>query len=917
MDTVHDTIQDTPQDNSQVVKPEDENDIKDEVKDEIESELKSKAASSPTINPNETESHIKTVALTPVVIKDSQSSLVPEAIEPPKPEPRLVIERLVLTNFKSYAGTQIVGPFNASFSAVVGPNGSGKSNVIDSLLFVFGFRASKMRQSKLSELIHNSEAFPNLKYCRVDIHFKNVIDSSDGFSNSHDNKENIENMGGSEIITTDIPNSELVVSRVANKNNSSKYYINDKESSYTEVTTLLRDKGIDLDHKRFLILQGEVESIAQMKPKAEHNSDDGLLEYLEDIIGTSKYKDSIETLLKEIDELNDVCLEKENRFQIVENAKDELEEQKNNAFGFLKKEKNLINFQSIYFQKKKFDYSNKLETNESKMTELKEKLKLDKDEFSNFNKEVQNLNNTYENLSNELNKVNSEMSNLKNIHKKQEREKVTMDEKIKYSENKKKKILKLLNSQELSLRESEATISDLNKQQETSTVRLNELNEQLEIEKEELQEIKMELSDKTKNFTHELEKYQIELQPWKDSIDKKQADIDISKSNIEMLRGKLNEFETESKATLTRIEEISQLIKGKKKQINHLQKEFDHVTQQIQLGSGEVNEAREQLKLMDDEVSTARSKAEEAKTRVSNEKSRNRVLAALTRLSQSGRLEGFYGRLGDLGVIDDKYDIAISTGGGSLDDMVVDTVEIAQQCLDYMRKNNLGFGKFIILQKLRTFNLNRIQTPNNVPRLFDLIKPSDSKFLPAFYSSMYDTLVATNLQEANRVAFGGNRRWRVVTLDGKLVDTSGTLSGGGNRFFQGAMKLKSNASKGKEISSFELEKLIKDAQTKEETFNMAQSAFNEMEAALNTFKDRLPEIEVEISKLQMEISSLESESKIANTKLKDLKNNNNERSQLNNEIVNSEKNVLNLEREKSKLKAESQDLEMITLKYKS
>lgn len=43
-----------------------------------------------------------------------------------------------------------------SFSSIVGPNGSGKSNTIDALLFVFGYRASKMRQGKLSELIHNS-----------------------------------------------------------------------------------------------------------------------------------------------------------------------------------------------------------------------------------------------------------------------------------------------------------------------------------------------------------------------------------------------------------------------------------------------------------------------------------------------------------------------------------------------------------------------------------------------------------------------------------------------------------------------------------------------------------------------------------------------------------------------------------------
>ncbi|KAF8917317.1 Structural maintenance of chromosomes protein 4, partial [Haplosporangium bisporale] len=75
---------------------------------------------------------------------------------PSEPVPRLVIEKMVLVNFKSYAGRQEIGPFHKSFTSVVGPNGSGKSNVIDALLFVFGYRASKMRQGKLSELIHNS-----------------------------------------------------------------------------------------------------------------------------------------------------------------------------------------------------------------------------------------------------------------------------------------------------------------------------------------------------------------------------------------------------------------------------------------------------------------------------------------------------------------------------------------------------------------------------------------------------------------------------------------------------------------------------------------------------------------------------------------------------------------------------------------
>jgi structural maintenance of chromosome 4 len=52
-----------------------------------------------------------------------------------------------------------------------------------------------------------------------------------------------------------VPNSQLVVNRTAYRNNSSKYTINERTSTFTEVTTLLKAKGIDLDHNRFLILQ--------------------------------------------------------------------------------------------------------------------------------------------------------------------------------------------------------------------------------------------------------------------------------------------------------------------------------------------------------------------------------------------------------------------------------------------------------------------------------------------------------------------------------------------------------------------------------------------------------------------------------------------------------------------------------------
>ena len=115
------------------------------------------------------------------------------------------------------------------------------------------------------------------------------------------------------------------MARQAYQNNSSKYFINNFLSSYTAVTTLLKGRGIDLDHKRFLILQGEVESISQMKAKAQNEHEDGLLEYLEDIIGTSAYKETIEKSAVELEALNDERSERLTRVKYVEKERESLE----------------------------------------------------------------------------------------------------------------------------------------------------------------------------------------------------------------------------------------------------------------------------------------------------------------------------------------------------------------------------------------------------------------------------------------------------------------------------------------------------------------------------------------------------------------------------------------------------------------
>jgi structural maintenance of chromosome 4 len=112
-------------------------------------------------------------------------------------------------------------------------------------------------------------------------------------------------------------------------------------------------------------------------------------------------------------------------------------------------------------------------------------------------------------------------------------------------------------------------------------------------------------------------------------------------------------------------------------------------------------------------------------------------------------------------------------------------VQTAERCLRILKSSNLGRATFIVLERSEQYDKS-ISTPENAPRLIDLIKAKESKFLRAFYYVVRDTLVAQDLDQANRLAFG-KIRWKVVTLDGKVIDKSGTMSGGGNRVVRGAM----------------------------------------------------------------------------------------------------------------------------------
>lgn len=688
-----------------------------------------------------------------------------------------------------------------------------------------------MRQGKISALIHKSAANPDATSCSVEIHFRDVIDTPEG-------------------VSTTVPDSTLIVSRHAFKNNTSKYYINGKDSSFTEVTTLMRQRGIDLDHKRFLILQGEVESIAQMKPKAENENDDGLLEYLEDIIGTSEYKKSIEESEGKLEVLNEECTAKSHRLDIVKKEIKGLQNKKDEVVKLLRMENEMTMKKSMYYQIKIHKLKSSIKLNTESLAKLKEQLDTEREETKGCREEIVKLEEQVKTQVQELAALRKKHSSITKMLSKREIQKVQVEEKAKHLSSKKKKLEKTITSSQHSLNEVNIWLRNYEEEAESLNSRQQQLEGDLDAKKVEYNKVQDSLKGKTEGITAEIEKIQQELSPWREKISAKESEVAIAQSEIDLINEKHENARKSLKEAKQNINNVVQDGQEKEANLEQLRKELSHVTQQITQGTAEYNHATKEMVNIKDELDEAKLKYQVAKDSVNSVKTQGAVLTSLTNLSNSGRVEGFNGRLGSLGTIDQKFDVAISTACPSLDNLVVDTVEAGEACVAYLRKNNIGRAKFILLDKLPKRNTAPINTPENVPRLFDLVKPKDERFAAAFYSVLGDTLVAKDVEQARRIAYG-SRRYRVVSLDGVLIDTSGTMSGGGSKA-QGRMKSKLEST----ITTKELELLEADFNKKDARYTKAETVLQKMNDALKEFQQRKPQLELEISKANLDIESL-------------------------------------------------------------
>ncbi|KEP53194.1 structural maintenance of chromosomes protein [Rhizoctonia solani 123E] len=790
-------------------------------------------------------------------IQQLSSQADPEASEVPiGPKKRLVIHKMALVNFKSYAGRQEIGPFHKSFSAIVGPNGSGKSNTIDALLFVFGYRASKMRQGKLSELIHNSAEYPDLDMCSVEVWFREIVD-----------------LPGPDAYEV-VPNSRLIVSRTAYNNNKSEYTINAKPSNYSEVTTLLKSRGIDLDHKRFLILQGEVESIAQMKPKAPNEHEDGLLEYLEDIIGTSKYKEPIEEALAEADRLAEERGEKMARLKIVEKEKSKLEAEKQEAEAFLRDQNDLVRAQSKLWQFNTYKCKQNIEATQSHIGNLQAELATEVEANAGYIRETEELETQYKEQREAFDVLERELAKINKSLNTQSKVEVGLEEKQKHIKSKEKKLQKSIVDDTHQKNEADTWIVNHTEQIEKSTKEIAKLEKELVLEEKQLEVIAESVKGKTQKYHDQIQAKQAELVPCQRKIAEREGALNVATREREMLESKAKAAEQAVEEVNNTIQTLNDEHEVKTTELETAKSERDKLSKELQGAEKTLRDMTSRVDKLKGSAASNRSKRDEAKASNAQNSSRNAVLDSLMKLKESGRIQGFHGRLGNLGTIPDEYDVAVTTAAGGLNNMVVDTVEQAQACIEFLRKNNVGRAQFYVLEKLtvNSRNMERIQTPHNTPRLFDLVTMKEKKFAPAFYMAMRDTLVAPDLDSGEKIAFSeSGKRWRVVTKDGKLIDLSGTMSGGGTRVSRGGMSSKFAA---ESVSPDVIRRYEAESEKAEQEYSEALGEMRTFERGVEDMRRRVPAMNTAVSKLEMDIQNLEARIKDAEKKLRTVQNEN-------------------------------------------
>lgn len=785
------------------------------------------------------------------------------------------LKKIYMYGFKSFANRTEI-EIKDGMTAVVGPNGSGKSNIVDAIRWVLGEQSVKsLRGVKSQDIIFAGTQFRKLlSYAEVSI----VFDNTDG--------------------SIPLEFDEVKVTRKLYRDGESGYYLNGEQTRLKTIQEIFMDTGIGKDGYS-IIGQGRIDEILS-------NNSEERRKVFEEATGIVKYRErrkeavkNIENTNENLDRVNDIIDEIEDRIVELEKkaqkarAHIDLMEKKKKidlrvfkeSMEIISDKKGIITQELKEIEAKIEATRNEIYSEENKKVSIEKEIYLIEKEteenYGNIGKIIEELSEKEKKAKELEDKIHYLKENIKRI----EEETIEANGKIENleleKEKRKEKLLKFSNDKKVFEDELEEKIKELDKEKKESNqkeIQANQLQKEIEELEEEIYEVEEQIREKQIELIKREEK--------SDSLEKMKKEYIREKDlHIFKLEEETKKFVEENKDLLKHIQEIEskiEVLKNKREEYNMSQKQKNSILTEMEMLKQRI-EILDQLEKEKDGYSQAVKKI---MTKEAFEKSEVKRSVLAEKIS-----------------VEEGYSEAIEVAlGYTLQNIIVDTEEDAKNLIEYLKNEKLGRATFLPLTKFKHTDENiKIEngkitgktkeeellqksgiTSDKYITAVKVLKKINKETAPILLYFLKGTVIADTLENAIEIS-KKVKGIKVVTREGELFSTTGSITGGYNKKVSNVIGRKT-----------EIDKLAK-------KYNKLKEEVEDLEQKNAEMKVKVEENKKEEDNLQKEIYNQRLEVAFKEKGIKDSKN---KIEEYNERIDNLEKENIEILKERELIKQE-------------
>ncbi|MDJ0537677.1 MAG: chromosome segregation protein SMC [Microcystis sp. M53603_WE2] len=663
------------------------------------------------------------------------------------------IKKVELSHFKSFGGTTPI-PFLPGFTVVSGPNGSGKSNILDALLFCLGLATSKgMRAERLPDLVNHSY---NSQRHSTEASVSVTFDVSD---------------------IPDATDRDWTVSRrlkVAKGGSyTSTYYINGETCTVSELHDQLNRLRIYPEGYN-VVLQGDVTRIISMNAKERR-------EIIDELAGVAEFDRKIEKTKENIDSVK----EREERCQII--ATELQKSLEKLALDRIKAEK----YQKLKAQvqeKQQWEIVLHWQNLQQRCQQVKEQIQAGEKEKQVLTETIANLSEQIAQNSQELEKLNqqvkafgedehlsltSRLASQQAKRQQQQQRQKELENLEKESQTQKTRLLEEINRYNLELNQITAQKSRLETEilpsllLATQTARETLENHRLQASSlaEASEAWVKEQSDLSRNIT----RLQEQLNPYRSQRAQLTERCDRLQTNIVEAGQRLQELE---QVISTKTEESQEILQ----KINQSDPDIQNLAQKLTIAEqNRVISQDTQKRLLKEQRDKQRELDKLEATKQAQQEAQGTYA---TQILLQSDLPGICGLVAQLGEVEERYQIALEiAAGGRLGHVVVQDDSVAAAGIALLKQRRIGRATFLPLNKIRPPRPQDISSLRHARGYLDLavnLVKFQSQYREVFNYIFGSTVVFEDIDSARYYI----NQYRIVTLDGELLEMTGAMTGG-------------------------------------------------------------------------------------------------------------------------------------------